>query len=91
MIAGLICVATPASADFQFQVYAGVFRVLPDFSSLTPDATGQSTTIGTSVTPLTDEFGLVFTNTINVTTSATYEFHTESDDGSPSVRDGRAS
>jgi len=78
----------PAAADFQYQVYTGSWSVLPNFSALTPTATGQSTTISVTVTPLADNFGLVFTNTINVPVAGSYEFQTNSDDGSRLLIDG---
>ena len=56
--------------------------MLPNFAALTPVATGQSTTISVSVTSQTETFGLVFTQTLNVPTAGTYEFYTNSDDGS---------
>lgn len=78
----------PASADFDFQVYSGTFDVLPDFTGLTSIATGQSSTIGVSVTTETDFFGLVFTHNLNVPTAGDYEFMTNSDDGSRLYIDG---
>ncbi len=85
---GLTGLAGPASANFQYQVFTGAFTVLPNFSSLTPTASGQSTTIGLSVTAIADNFGLVFTNTINAPTAGTYTFYTNSDDGSRLYVDG---
>ena len=87
-LVGLVSLARPAAADFQYQVYGGSFIVLPNFTSLTPIASGQSTTVALSVTPLVDNFGLVFTNTIQTPTAGTYEFYTNSDDGSMLYIDG---
>lgn len=89
----LVCVLgfalpVPASADFDFEVYSGTFNVLPDFTSLTPIATGTSSTIGVSVTSEQDNFGLVFTHTLNMPTAGDYEFMTNSDDGSRLYIDG---
>ncbi len=80
--------ARSARADFAFEVYDGSFDALPDFSGLSPIATGQSATIGVSVTSQTETFGLVFTNQIEVPTTGDYEFFTNSDDGSRVYIDG---
>ncbi len=71
-----------ASAQFNYSVYDGQWDALPDFTALTPIATGTSNTIGVSVTGQTETFGLVFTRQLTVATSATFEFSTTSDDGS---------
>jgi len=88
-LAVLTAYPRPAAADFQYQVYLGGFAALPDFSRLTPTATGQSTTVGVTVTPALDSFGLVFTNTIQAPTTGLYEFFTSSDDGSRLYIDGQ--
>ena len=85
---GLTSVARPASANFQYQVYTGSFSALPNFTSLTPSASGQSTTIGVSVTNLTNNFALVFTNTLNAPNAGYYEFRLNSDEGSRLYIDG---
>ena len=80
--------ARPASADFAYQVYDGSFNQLPNFTALTPIATGQSTSIRLTVTSQVETFALVFTNTLSVTTAGDYEFYTASDDGSRLYIDG---
>ena len=87
-LVALLAFAPPAAADFQYQVYAGTFDVLPNFATLTPVASGQSTSISLSVTTRVDNFALVFTNTLNVQTAGLYEFQTNSDDGSKLYVDG---
>ncbi|MDH4016915.1 MAG: PA14 domain-containing protein, partial [Actinomycetota bacterium] len=89
--AGCLLAGAPrASADFAYEVYSGIWDVLPDFGLLTPIETGgTSPTIGVSVTSETNYFGLVFTNQINVPTSGDYEFYTNSDDGSILYIDGQ--
>ncbi len=69
-------------SQFNYSVYDGNFDVLPNFSSLSPISSGVSNTISLNVTNQTETFGLVFTNQLTVTTAATYEFQTNSDDGS---------
>lgn len=71
-----------AKADFNYQVYYGAFNTIPNFSAMSPIASGTSATISLSVTSQTDTFGLVFTNQLTVSTAGTYEFQTSSDDGS---------
>ena len=92
LVLALCLAATSASADFAYEVYdnAGnpTWSVLPDFSTLSVDASGTSPTIGVGVTSLSNDFGLVFTNTINVPTEGFYEFQTNSDDGSKLYVDG---
>ncbi len=80
--------ARPAAALFDYQVYDGVFSLLPNFAALTPVASGSSSTIGVGVTTRVDNFGLVFTNTLQVATPGLYEFYTNSDDGSKLYIDG---
>ena len=87
-IACLLGWAPRASANFDFEVYDGSFDVLPNFASLTPIATGTSSTIGLSVTPQVDTFALVFTIQIDVPATGDYEFYTNSDDGSVLSIDG---
>jgi YVTN family beta-propeller protein len=88
LLAGGAGAASSARADFDFEVYSGTWDFLPDFTALTPVATGTSTAIGVGVTGLTDHFGLVFTQTIQVPTSGQYEWRTNSDDGSKLYIDG---
>ncbi|MEO1575894.1 MAG: PA14 domain-containing protein, partial [Pseudomonadota bacterium] len=73
---------------FNYAVYDGTFDVLPDFSLMTPIATGESDVIGLGVTTQTETFGLVFTHTLVVPSDGTYEFRTVSDDGSKVIIDG---
>lgn len=84
----LFLVAPAAQADFNFDVYDGTWDNLPDFTSLTPIASGTSTAIALSVTTQTETFGLVFTNQISVSVAANYQFSTNSDDGSKLIIDG---
>jgi YVTN family beta-propeller protein len=74
--------AFAARADYNYSVYQGTWTQLPNFDALTPTATGTTPTIGLSVTPLTDHFGLVFTGTLTVQVAGTYTFSTTTDDGS---------
>lgn len=71
-----------ANADFSYEVYDGNFEVLPDFSTLTPEAAGTSASISLDVATQTDTFALVFTNQITIPVAGTYTFALSSDDGS---------
>jgi YVTN family beta-propeller protein len=90
LAASLACalLALPAAANFSYQVYDGDWNALPNFTALTPITTGQSATIGVSVTTQVDTFGLVFTRALNAPTAGAYEFFTNSDDGSRLYIDG---
>ncbi|MGH1486108.1 MAG: PA14 domain-containing protein [Cellvibrionaceae bacterium] len=75
-------------AQFNYSVYDGVFDALPDFSTLAPIASGQSSVIDVSVTTEVETFALVFTRQIIVSTAGEYTFSTTSDDGSKLYIDG---
>ena len=78
----LFIFSSTAYSQFNYSVYDGSFNQLPDFTALTPIASDTSDTISLGVTTQTETFGLVFTNQISISTAATYEFQTTSDDGS---------
>jgi YVTN family beta-propeller protein len=84
----LLGLAVPASADFAYQAYTGTWSVLPNFTALTPVASGTTPTITLALATQADSFGLVFTNTLNAPTAGTYQFFTESNDGSRLYVDG---
>ena len=81
-------VSNLAYANFDYELYEGGFELLPDFSVLSPDESGQSDVISTGVTSLGNNFALVFSNTIVVDTAGNYLFSTTSDDGSKLYIDG---
>lgn len=86
----LICVCMCVSVfyspsafpSFDFSVYKGSFDQLPDFNDLSPIAGGTSELISLDVTTEIDTFGLVFTGQLLVSSAQTFEFKTNSDDGS---------
>ncbi|MBY0399709.1 NPCBM/NEW2 domain-containing protein, partial [Myxococcota bacterium] len=88
LLAVLFGFAGPAAALFNYSVYTGAFNALPNFASLTPSATGTTSQIGLQVTALTNNFALVFTNTLTAPTTGNYEFRLESDEGSKLFIDG---
>jgi len=61
---------------------------LPDFSALTPVATGTTDTINTSMRGRDDYYGLRFSALIDLPTAGSYTFYTASDDGSQLFIDG---
>ena len=88
LLALFLALPAPALADFDYEVYAGHYTSVPDFSSLTPIETGTSASIRDDVGPLTDDYGLVFTQTLSVTSAGIYEFQLTSDEGSKLWIDG---
>ncbi|MFO0688587.1 MAG: NPCBM/NEW2 domain-containing protein [Myxococcota bacterium] len=80
--------ASPAQATFSWAKYAGAWTSIPDFVPLTPISSGTTPTIGPGGGGVGGDYGLVFTNTLNVTTPGTYTFYTRSDAGSKLLIDG---
>jgi len=68
--------------------YSGSWSVLPAFDTLTPDAKDVSSTVSLGSYASTNQFGLVFTGLIRISTTGTYEFELGSDDGSRLLIDG---
>ncbi|WP_226646808.1 PA14 domain-containing protein [Microbulbifer variabilis] len=69
--------------------YEGQWDQLPDFTQLTPVATGTSTNIDISQRNRNDFFGFRFEGEIQIDTAGTYTFYTNSDDGSRLYIDGQ--
>ncbi len=67
-----------------YKYYEGAWSNLPDFSSLTPVASGRSTNVDISVRPAgrDNNFAFVWEGYINIPSTGTYTFETVSDDGS---------
>nr|MDJ0794805.1 PA14 domain-containing protein [Woeseiaceae bacterium] len=78
----LLAFSSASWSQFNYSVYHGTWNLLPDFTPLTPVLTGTTDAINVSVSDVNDNFGLVFTNQLNVTVAGNYEFQTTSDDGS---------
>ncbi len=71
LLAGVLAylaLASPAQATFAWARYVGTWTSIPDFSVLTPSSSGMTPTIGPGGGGVGGDYGLVFTNTINVTT-----------------------
>ena len=65
-----------------YAYYKGSWNVLPDFSSLTPFATGTTSNFDISVRDQNDNFAFTFEGVIKIFTPGEYTFYTSSDDGS---------
>ncbi len=62
--------------------YNGQWSTLPNFSELTADAESVVSTINVAGYAAKDNFGLVFTGGVQISTAGTYDFELSSDDGS---------
>jgi len=64
------------------EYHTGSLSQLPDFSTMTPVATGVTDAPGVHVRTRDDDFALVFTGYVDVPADDTWTFFTSSDDGS---------
>ena len=76
--------AEPLLGGLQYKFYttANAWSVLPNFSTLTPVATGISANTDLSVATQTTNYGFLWQGYIQVPVNGTYIFQTTSDDGS---------
>lgn len=67
-----------------YKYYEGLFNALPDFNTLTPVKTGNSTNIDLGIrrSGVNDSFAIIWEGYITIPTAGTYTFETISDDGS---------
>ena len=65
-----------------YKYYHGSWSSLPNFSSLTPEATGNVSNVDISVRTRNDQFGFLFEGFIDIPVTGSYTFETRSDDGS---------
>ncbi|MEO6637496.1 MAG: PA14 domain-containing protein, partial [Ginsengibacter sp.] len=73
------------SADIggvEYSYYQGTWNKLPDFSVLTPVATGTLANYSIAGATQPDNFAFKFLANINIAVTGTYSFYTASDDGS---------
>ena len=84
----LVVCSTITHANYSYEYYEGDWSVLPDFDSLTPDASGTVSDFDISIRQQDSQYGFRFTGTITTTVSDTYTFYTNSDDGSQLFIDG---
>lgn len=68
--------------NVNYEYFHGSWNTLPDFDALSPVATGQCVNFDISNRTVNDDFAFRFTSNIEITSSGTYTFYTNSDDGS---------
>ncbi|MBS1738502.1 MAG: fibronectin type III domain-containing protein [Bacteroidetes bacterium] len=69
-------------AGLNYKYYEGAWTTLPDFNALTPVLTGTTPNIDLSVSPKTENYGILWQGYIRIPVTGTYKFETGSDDGS---------
>ena len=76
--------AEPMLGGLQYSYYAAAvpWKILPDFSVLTPAETGVTKNVTTTIAKQSNYFGIVWQGYLNVPVTGTYTFQTTSDDGS---------
>ena len=72
----------PSAKGLAFEVFEGRFEKLPDFSALTPAATGTAGRPEVSVAKAKEGFALRFRGAIRAPQTGVYVFYLRSDDGS---------
>ena len=76
-------------SGLQYDYYeAATFNKLPDFNSLTPVKSGNTTTVNVDMRNRDANFAIKFSGPINIPTSGSYTFYTASDDASSLYIDG---
>jgi len=73
---------TDTESGIEYSYYEGNWDLLPDFGTLTPVKTGNSSNFDLSVRDQNDYFGFEFSGYIEVPADGDYTFYTSSDDGS---------
>lgn len=72
----------PTTAGLSYEVYDGTWSSLPDFSMLTPVATGVADNFDIGVSGRTNTFGMVFTGFIEIVVEGDHTLYLTSDEGS---------
>ncbi|UOQ74385.1 PQQ-dependent sugar dehydrogenase [Hymenobacter cellulosilyticus] len=78
---GADIVSNPVAA-LNYSYYEGIWDNVPDFTALTPAASGTVATFSPDPRVRDDEFALRYTGYVQVPTDGVYTFYTSSDDGS---------
>ena len=77
------------SNGLRYKYYEGSWKVLPNFASQTVRKQGTVSNFTLGVRQREENFGIVFTGSIQINTSGSYTFYTNSDDGSKLYIDGK--
>lgn len=72
----------PVAGGLDYKYYQGTWNLIPDFSLLSPVASGTVSNFDLTPRLQNDNFGFRFTGYISVPTDGIYNFYTNSDDGS---------
>lgn len=87
---------TPVTLDrdamdsgLRYQVYRGDWSEIPDFRGEPPVSVGTAHSVSAAVTPLEEQFGIVFEGVVDIPHDDVYRFVLNSDDGSRVTVDGR--
>jgi hypothetical protein len=74
--------ALQAGLNYKYYTFTGTWNTLPDFNTLLPTVTGSM--LNVAITPRTqdDNFAFLWEGYINIPVTGTYNFRTNSDDGS---------
>ena len=80
----LLPAVNPANTvnGLDYQYYEGSWSVLPQFSTLTPVKSGNTSNFNISLANRTTQFGFSFNGYITIPADGQYKFYTSSDDGS---------
>jgi hypothetical protein len=68
--------------NYKYYTFTGTWNSLPNFTTLTPLYTGSSANVDITPRNQDDNFAFLWEGYINIPTSGTYYFRTNSDDGS---------
>lgn len=68
--------------NYKYYTYTGSWEALPDFNRLTPVKTGITPNISLDLRTQDDNYAFLWEGYINVPVTGTYQFRTNSDDGS---------
>lgn len=79
---GFISVEDDGLAYQYYELGSNTPSTMPDFSTLTPTATGQVPNVTLNVRNVDYNFAIKFSGQIRIPTTGTYNFYTTSDDGS---------
>jgi arylsulfatase A-like enzyme len=70
------------TSQTNYAIFEGAWAWLPDFSSMTPDASGILSSVDLSIAPAVSEFGIQFSGYLDIPTTGDYTFYLTSDSGS---------